>query len=96
MEARRNKRHPGSKNFTITVNRKSLVVCGAGVAREGAELLYRIGCSEGKWIPEPVRVADILARQLQVLQVSKQDELRAMKIRTRDTNKRNKGHRSVT
>lgn len=70
-EANHNKRTPSSKNFTITVNRKSLVVCAAGVARESAELLYRIGCSEGNWIPEPVRVADMLAKQLQVLQTLK-------------------------
>ena len=90
-----NNRAPGSKNFTITVNRKSFVVCAAGVARKDAELLYRIGCSEDNWVPEPVRVADMLAKQLQILQVSRQGELRAMQIRIRNTNKRIKGHRKV-
>ena len=48
----------------IEVRGKHVVVSAAGVERDEAERLYRIGCSPCGKIPEAVRIADLLAKEL--------------------------------
>ena len=52
------------KNFGICVSGKRLEVSAAGVDEVEAERLYGIGCTQGSMLPEAVRVADLLTKQL--------------------------------
>jgi endonuclease V-like protein UPF0215 family len=51
-------------NFEISVRGKQVAVMAAGVERDEAERLYRIGCSPYGTIPEAVRIADLLTGEL--------------------------------
>jgi endonuclease V-like protein UPF0215 family len=53
-----------AKNFEIDVGGKHVAVSAAGVGRDEAERLYGIGCSPHLNVPEAVRIADLLAKQL--------------------------------
>lgn len=53
-----------SDSFDISIAGKHVTVSTVGVERKGAESLYRIGCSPYGIVPEAVRVADLLAEEL--------------------------------
>ena len=55
---RRGYRRP--EKFTITVNEEHVLAMAAGVERDQAEKLYRIGCGSQLNVPEAVRIADLL------------------------------------
>jgi endonuclease V-like protein UPF0215 family len=50
--------------FAISIGGKHVTLATVGVKRKGAESLYRIGCSPYGIVPEAVRVADLLAEEL--------------------------------
>jgi len=52
------------KDLDLVVNGKHVVVSAAGIGREEAEQLYRIACSPNCKVPEAVRVADLIAKEL--------------------------------
>ena len=54
----------GVSKFDIVVNRKHLNLLFTGASKEDAELLYKIGCARADTIPEAVRVARILLKEL--------------------------------
>jgi endonuclease V-like protein UPF0215 family len=55
---------PGTRKFRLIVNGKHVLVSSAGTQGDQAEGLYSIGCRRSRGIPEAVRIADLLVRQL--------------------------------
>ena len=62
---RNRQRHAGSKAecFHIKIAGRVVYVRAAGLSREEAHEIFAVACSNGRWIPEAVRVAQIVAEQ---------------------------------
>lgn len=54
----------GLNSFDISLGGKRVTISAAGVKRDEAEGLYRIGCSPYGTVPEAVRIANLLTEQL--------------------------------
>jgi len=52
------------KYFTIKTAGGLVSVKAAGLDREGTRQIFHVACREGAWIPEAVRVADVVARHV--------------------------------
>jgi endonuclease V-like protein UPF0215 family len=50
--------------FDLVVGRKRVHVLAVGIGREDAEELFNVGCSRGNRVPEALRVAHLLAKQV--------------------------------
>ena len=50
--------------FTVSVSGQNVAAMGVGVDRDQAERLYRISCSPHRTVPEAVRIADLVTKEL--------------------------------
>jgi len=57
-------RVPGLRKFDLVVNGRHLNLLSVGASKEDTEHLYNVGCGPGDTIPEAVRVAGMLLREL--------------------------------
>ena len=55
---------PGMQRYDIVINGRRLSVLAVGIGRADAEQLFNIGCTPTSWIPEAVRVANLLVQQV--------------------------------
>ena len=54
----------GLRRFDLVVNGRHLSLLSLGASREGTKRLYSIGCGPAETIPEAVRVAGLLLKEL--------------------------------
>jgi endonuclease V-like protein UPF0215 family len=52
------------KKYALDINGERFHVCAKGISLKKIQELFTVGCAPGSYVPEAVRVADLMTKQV--------------------------------